>query len=61
MTDVTLTQPDDTGNCVNDRLTFSQDTKYQQVCGTTLDTHCELDRDEVKDLKCVYTRAFIFL
>ncbi|KAK7082951.1 hypothetical protein SK128_013326 [Halocaridina rubra] len=45
VTDVRLAAPTANGFCDNDRLTFSQDTKWTQVCGITEDTHFYLDVD----------------
>ncbi|XP_042883162.1 uncharacterized protein LOC122260112 [Penaeus japonicus] len=45
VTEVDLAPPDNRGMCLEDVLTFSQDIKWSQVCGTTLNTHYYLDVD----------------
>nr|XP_045583478.1 uncharacterized protein LOC123746197 [Procambarus clarkii] len=43
--EVDLAPPTTQGNCIDDGLTFSQDIKWEKVCGTTTDTHFYLDVD----------------
>lgn len=40
---VELAPPNTQGNCVDDWLTFSQDIKWERVCGTSINTHFYLD------------------
>ncbi|XP_063842974.1 uncharacterized protein LOC135090275 isoform X2 [Scylla paramamosain] len=42
---VDLAPPTSQGTCYDDSLTFSQDTKWGRVCGTTTDSHFYLDVD----------------
>lgn len=55
VTEVDLAPPDNRGMCLEDVLTFSQDTKWSQVCGTTLNTHYYLDVDPDASTKVDFT------